>query len=370
MTTIGVVFGGPSPEHDVSVLTGLQAARALAQAGDDVLCLYWTKSGAWMSVPVSSEASAFLEPDPPGSARVDLSLSEGFVEHKRRRSAPLDISVILNCCHGGPGEDGTLAGLLALSALSVTGPSGESAALVMDKLATAALAMAIGVPCVPTVLLDGSVTLDTAPPTPWVVKPRFGGSSLGVESGIEDLDTARDLARAGVSRAGALLQPYLRGWTDLNIAARWTSGLEMSKIERPLRSNEGVLSYHDKYLSGTQGMASAPRELPAAIPDEIATRIGEYAGQVMRAFGLTGAPRLDFLWDGKDDVRLCEVNAIPGAWATYLWAPDGVAPVMLYRALIDEALKAPKQRSQWSGSSDGRALRVAGSIASKLVGPA
>src|SRR4051812_43825561 len=117
MASTGVVFGGPSPEHDISILTGLQAARSLADSGTDVVCLYWTKTGEWLRVPVTSEAASFLEPTPPGAVPVDLAVPGGFSERKRLRSAPIEVDVVLNCCHGGPGEDGTLTGLLLLAGL-------------------------------------------------------------------------------------------------------------------------------------------------------------------------------------------------------------------------------------------------------------
>ncbi|MFI5054373.1 MAG: hypothetical protein ACHQDE_08425, partial [Acidimicrobiia bacterium] len=97
MASIGVVFGGPSPEHDISVLTGLQSARALADEGLGVSCIYWTRSGSWLRVPATLEAAAFLEPSIAGAEPVDLSVPGGFSERRRLRSAPLDIDVILNC---------------------------------------------------------------------------------------------------------------------------------------------------------------------------------------------------------------------------------------------------------------------------------
>ena len=80
--TIGVAFGGPSPEHDISILTGLQVARLLADAGQDVVGLYWRKTGDWLAVPSSAEAKDFLEPEPPGSRAIELVVSgseSGFV---------------------------------------------------------------------------------------------------------------------------------------------------------------------------------------------------------------------------------------------------------------------------------------------------
>ena len=85
---VGVLFGGPSPEHDVSILTGLQAARELIRAGStDVVALYWAKDGAWHEVPADSEAKVFLEGPPSASQPVQLVLGPegGFVRSRRGR---------------------------------------------------------------------------------------------------------------------------------------------------------------------------------------------------------------------------------------------------------------------------------------------
>ncbi len=371
--SIGVVFGGPSPEHDISILTGLQAARALAAGGADVCCLYWTKTAAWLRVPVEAEARDFLDPVPKGAVEVELRVPGGFTEKRRVRASTLELEAVLNCCHGGPGEDGTLTGLLELAGLAVSGPRPQPSALMMDKLAATGTAAAAGVPTIPTALLpfdgSGAEVLAALPPTPWVVKPRFGGSSLGVEAGVDDLDTARALASRGVGRAGMLVQPLLDGWSDINIAVRTFPEVQLSEIERPLRDESAIYGYHHKYLAGGSGagMESAPRELPAKLPSKVREQILDHARTLIGAFGISGAPRIDFLWDGDDQVVLCEVNAIPGAWGAYLWQAVDVPPARLYRDLVDEARRGPTMEPQWAATSDGKALRAAGSIAAKLA---
>jgi D-alanine-D-alanine ligase len=223
------------------------------------------------------------------------------------------------------------------------------------------------VPTIATVLAGDGLADDRLPSRPWVAKPRFGGSSIGVEVDVDDLSVVLALGRRGTGRAGMLVQPYLKGWEDLNIAVRTVAGgIELSPIERPLRSGDGVYTYEDKYLSGS-GMDAAPRELPARVPGGVAGKI-ERAAQLMAAqLPLTGAPRLDLLWDGDQQVVLCEVNAIPGAWGNHLWKAGGVDRLQLYRDLVAEARRTGPTRPQWVATSDGRALRTSGTIASKLA---
>lgn len=365
MTSIAVVFGGPSPEHDISILSGLQAARLLTRDGTPVTCLYWTKTGDWLRVPSELEAAAFLEPSVPGATPVELAVPGGFSEKGRLRAKALEIDVVLNCCHGGPGEDGALAALLQLAGIRVTGPNSEACALAMDKLSTAATARSLGVPVLDTVPVTPTTT-DISLPTPWVVKPRFGGSSIGVEVGVGDLDTARALAGTGAGKGGCVAQQYLEGWHDINVSARLYPSMQISPAERPLR-DAAIYDYKSKYLGGRDGMESAPRELPAVLPDGVRSEIERCAQVLMLGFGLTGVPRIDFLWDGADEVVFCEVNSIPGALGLYLWDAGGVPRVKVLHDLVAEAVAAPLRRPHWAATSDGAALRVAGNINSKLI---
>ncbi len=370
MPEVAVIFGGPSPEHDVSVLTGLQAARALVQRtdrpGPTVRCLFWSKTGDWYEVDPGLEADAFLEGVPLGATRLQFTAvpDGGFAEQGRRgRGRSLALDAALVCCHGGPGEDGTLQAALDLAAIPYTGPTVAGAAIGMDKLAFGALVRSAGLPALPRILLRPA-----DPPSfegPYIVKPRFGGSSIGIEV-VEDFATA--CARLGVNRhlrPGAVLEPYRPDLTDLQVAVRTWPHLELSAVERPLR-NEGsadILDYRDKYVAG-EGMAGAPRELPADIPSELEKAIRLASEKIADLAGVRGMARIDYLSDGREIV-VNEVNTVPGSLARYLW----VAPPLPFTTLLDDLLAEARERPTHAYSAegaDGSVLRSAGSIAGKL----
>src|SRR5690606_38325268 len=98
-----VVFGGPSPEHEISILTGLQAERVLTRAGRTVIPLYWALNGAWYQVPNGAEAKDFLEGAPAGSKPVEVRLGAdpGLYVKGRLRAERLDPAAALSCLHGG-----------------------------------------------------------------------------------------------------------------------------------------------------------------------------------------------------------------------------------------------------------------------------
>jgi D-alanine-D-alanine ligase len=351
-----VIFGGPSPEHDVSVLTGLQAARALSGS----IGIYWAKTGDLFEVDPGLEGTDFVDGPPRKAPPLKLVAGEGFVGKKR----PLDLSAVVNCCHGGPGEDGTLQGALDLAGVRYTGPSVAAAALGMDKLAFGTVVTGAGLPSLPRVALAEGF----APgfPGPYIVKPRLGGSSIGIEV-VEDHETAVALLRTSPHlRAGAVLEPYRPESVDLNVAVRSFPEVQLSAIEKPIRRGSGaILGYSDKYLAGGEGMVSAPRELPAEISEALEKQIRAHAMTIASLADVRGVARIDFLLDG-DELFVNEINTIPGSLAKYLWVGDSeVAFTRLLTDMLAEAEQRPTHHYTVSGA-DGRALRSAGTIAGKL----
>jgi D-alanine-D-alanine ligase len=376
MSEVGVIFGGPSPEHDVSVLTGLQAARELAGAlGHTVHGLYWTKAGDWFEVAPTLEAGDFADRIPASARplRLVVGPAGGFRPDGKRlgRDRQLELDAVVVCCHGGPGEDGSLQAVLDLAGIRYTGPSAAGAALCMDKLIFHAVVVTAGLPTLPRTLLTQD-TSNVSFPGPYIVKPRSGGSSIGVEV-VHDLEAARVLLANSVHLAnGAVLEPYRSDCYDLQIAVRSWPRLELSAIERPLRTRRAggaagepeILGYVDKYVGG-EGMVSAPRELPALLAGDLGDRLERAAVTVAQICDLRGVARIDFLSDG-DELMVNEVNTIPGSLARYLWVDPVVPFPRLLADLLDEARSRPSQRLTSAGA-DGTVLRGASSIASKLA---
>jgi D-alanine-D-alanine ligase len=365
---IAVAFGGPSPEHDVSILTGLLAVHELAGAGRDVTALYWSKAGDWYQVDHGAEAVAFVDGVPRGAAPLRLAVGDGggFAAAGRLgRDRALAIDVAVNCCHGGPGEDGSLQAAFDLAGIRYTGPDVAGAALGMDKLAFAGVAEAAGLPVLPRRPVLGTTT-GFGFDGPYIMKPRFGGSSIGIQV-VADVATAVSQSAAGTHyRRGAVVEPYRAELFDLNVAVRSWPAVALSAIERPLRTSTGaeILGYHDKYVGG-QGMASAPRELPAALTPKLADTLRACALEIAALADVRGVARIDFLSDG-DELYLNEINTIPGSLAKYLWVEPAVPFLALLDDMIEEAGARPTARHSAAGA-DGTVLRGAGAIASKLA---
>ncbi len=360
MATAAVVFGGPSPEHDISVLTGLQAARLLTDAGRQIKAIYWSKTAKWYQVDPGLEAADFADGVPAGAKELHFVAEPGAGWQIRRR--PLGVEVALLALHGGPGEDGSLQGALDLAGVRYSGPDAAGSMLGMDKLAFGAAVSNAGLPSLPRAL----VTPDTNPDfdSPYIVKPRFGGSSIGIEV-VDDLATAQALSSSSPHmRRGAVIEPFVEGSRDLNIAIRTYPGLELSAIEAPERA-AGFYDYAEKYLSGG-GLEGSARRLPADddLPVGMVEVIHASAAAVAELVGVRSVARLDFL-EHDGSVWVNEINTIPGSLSMYLWVNPPISRRRLVVDLLTE-VEQSKLRAFSTAGADGMALRSAEAISKKL----
>jgi len=366
--TLGVLFGGPTPEHDISILTGLLALRELDRGERDVTGIYWTKTGAFYAVPNDVEAESFLDGLPKGASELTLRLGDqgGFYASARMgKDRALAIEALVLATHGGPGEDGTLQGALDLAGVAYSGPSVAGAALGMDKWAFGALMASAGIATLPRALLEETtMTLDFD--GPYILKPRFGGSSIGIDV-VADVATARARLSTNVHFArGCVVEPFRRDLVDLQIAVRTYPEVALSAIERPIRRSVDaeILDYRDKYVGG-EGMVSAPRELPANLPDGQAELIEGYARQIVEVASVRGVARIDFLAN-QSELYVNEINTIPGSLSKHLFVQPPLAFAALLGDLVAEAIERPAHLFSAAGA-DGLVLRKATSIAAKLA---
>jgi D-alanine-D-alanine ligase len=281
------------------------------------------------------------------------------------RDRHLSFDAVVIATHGGPGEDGTLQGLLDLANIPYTGPHVAGAALGMDKWAFGAAVQAAHLPSLPRVLLT-SETSELPFPGPYILKPRFGGSSIGIDV-VADLPTALARLRSNTHfERGCVVEPYRPDLSDIQVAVRSFPHPQLSAIERPLRSSgdREILDYRDKYVGG-EGMVSAPRELPAQLPSARAEEIRRLTERVAEIAMLRGVARIDFLMNDSE-LYVNEINTIPGSLSKHLFIEPLVSFSELLRDLVAEATARPARRYSTAGA-DGLVLRSAQSIASKLA---
>lgn len=371
--TIAVFFGGRSPEHDVSIVTGLQVMAALDSALYDVVPVYLAGYGSWWTGPELRERLFYL-PGPSelaGLTQVTLDMTAagrprlvGTSQSLFRKAAVIPFDVALPSFHGLVGEDGQIQGAFETAGVPYTGMRTLASAVLMDKVVTKRVLAGTGVP-----LLDYReiarpsegllITPDELAPIvgdlagPWCVKPSHLGSSIGVAR-VTTLDELSDvLPEIFRYDSAAILEPFVENMIEYNVAVSQASGrLLTSSLERPKRTEE-LLDFKEKYLSGggkktgggkksgeqaSQGMLSLTRELNPELPEGAEARIREWAEIAFLAVGGTGAPRIDFIGnEATGEVWLNEVNPCPGSFGYFLW--EAMSQPILFSDLLDDLIK-------------------------------
>ncbi|MEM1181566.1 MAG: D-alanine--D-alanine ligase family protein [Acidobacteriota bacterium] len=338
---IGLVFGGRSVEHKVSVVSARTVDKALAAAGYDVLPLGIAQSGAWVAPELGrraldGELDALASPD----ASVAASLRH-LIDH--------DVDVIFPIAHGTWGEDGTLQGLCEMLDFPYVGTGVASSAVCMDKLLSKHVLGAAGLPVVDFEAVDrrgyGADPSAVAARVerlgwPLFVKPAIGGSSVGVckVAGPEDLDAA---LRHGLRFDDRLVVEKSVQGRELECAVLGYGALEASGIGEIVPGND-FYDYADKYL---EDGAELIHEADLA-PDVEAT-LRRLAVEAFEAVGGWGMARVDFLLDDAG-AAINEINTLPGftAISMYpkLWERAGLKPAALVTRLVEIAERRHKDR--------------------------
>jgi D-alanine-D-alanine ligase len=351
---VGVIFGGRSVEHDVSVITALQAMEALSVHHEPVP-LYVSRGGRWYSDPSLRHIESYPRDGEPDVQEVSLDLRGGAVRPlerpsrlpRRRQSTATTVEVFLPAAHGTLVEDGSLQGLLELCGVPYAGSRLTASALAMNKLITKTVLAAAGLPVLPAGRVrrgewperEGFVeVLDGESDLPVYVKPVSLGSSIGVTRCQTADQVASALELAFELDDEALIEPSVEGGIEVNCAVlgRPAAGSRVSVCEQPIRSGE-LLTFDDKYLRGAkgEGMSGAERLIPAPLDDEQTKAVQDLARETFEVIGCSGVARIDCLVTGEGAIYVNELNTIPGSFSFYLWEPAGLSFV----DLLDEVIR-------------------------------
>lgn len=346
--TVIVLFGGNSCEHDISIITGVEALSAMPAKGYNCIPVYMT-GGKWYTGAGLFEIKNYIHFTPVKYSEVRLSGSTLYTVGKRGKlNKYADVDCALLATHGGDGEDGTLQGFLEENGVPHTSAGVAQSAVCMDKTLTKAVLKDIGINVVESITIDlQNYTADDIAAAaeklkyPLIVKPASLGSSIGISIAKNEKELFNGLNIAAEFCGKAVLEKALQGFTEVNNAAVYINGrILLSEIEKPLTASE-FLTYGDKYMGGGKGMGGGMREFPAKLPDDIRNEILAATEKAYKSLGLFGVVRIDYLIaDGS--VYLNEINTVPGSLAHYLFPK--LTQKELLTSLIEESLKRGKIR--------------------------
>ncbi len=338
-TTVGVIFGGRSVEHDVSIVTAQQIMQAFDKNRYDIVAIYITRDGKWYSGEplkhidnfkddkvVSSEevVEVILSPDVRHHGLIQNPLAGRF-----QKSDIIRLDVVFPAVHGTHGEDGTLQGLFELADIPYIGFATCGSALTNDKILTKQILQQNNIPVVDGIAVSRSEWLDDADSIlekigkqlsfPVFVKPATLGSSIGV-SRADDMEFLRGAIDLAVNfDRRVLVESAVMNGIEINCAVMgYDTEMIVSTLEQPLSWSD-FLAFEDKYLRGNDGMKSADRIIPAPIGDALTQKIQDLSRRAFRAVDGRGIVRIDFLVKPDDAVYINELNTMPGSLSFYLW---------------------------------------------------
>ncbi len=364
-TRVAMFFGGKSVEHEVSVISGIQAYLAMDTEKYEVIPVYMTKKNEMYvgdnigKIEAYKDINALLA----ASTRV-IMINENdkiqlvsYPPKKLGKNTVIDIDVAFPVVHGTNVEDGAFQGYLKTMGLPFVGCDVTASAVGMDKYIMKMILKEADVPVLDAKLYtlsdyaDIEGLLDNVEKElgyPVIVKPVNLGSSVGISVAKDRVSLSASIDDAFRYATKVLVEHAITNLREINCSVLGDENdAEASECEEPLHTKD-ILSYADKYESnsksgGSKGMAGVSRKIPAELSPEERENVRNMAVRAFKALGCCGVSRIDFMID-EDNGKLYfnEINTIPGSLAFYLWEPIGVP----YSELLDRCIKLALKRKR------------------------
>jgi D-alanine-D-alanine ligase len=383
---VAVFFGAKSPEHDVSIVTGLQVIKAIDSSQFETLPVYIAPNGDWLvgqdllnpaNYMFSNQEQRKLD-----SVTLDLGTNLNYfngIYNKGRllfknksifsRKKFIDFDIAVLALHGINSEDGKFAAIMDIANIPYAGMRHFAATLLMNKIASKNLFKSVGIPVLPHISIDrpsNSFIIESSKLMeiinanklnfPFCAKPCNLGSSIGVAkvNNVEELTAV--LPKIFAYDSVAMLEPFVENLIEYNVAVGFIDGMVMtSAIEKPKNSKD-LLDFKQKYGSGNSGskasnkfgsgscianagMLSMTRELNPQLEPHIEQKLRSWAELAFKTVHGSGFPRIDFLCNSQTgDLWLNEINPYPGSFGFYLWEASSKKHI-LFTELLNLLLK-------------------------------
>ncbi len=351
---VGVIFGGETVEHEVSIISAVQAMGFMDREKYDIIPIYITKDRIWYTGKMLEEIDVYKDFD------TLKKYAKKCVLYKKDEQFYLqslgffkrlitDIDIAFPIVHGNNAEDGSLAGYLETIGIPYVGPHILGAAVGQDKVLMKQVMKTENIPVVPyTWFYDseylkfkGDILKDIESlGYPVIVKPATLGSSVGITVVKEENALDEAISEAMNYDSKIVVEKVIPNLVEVNCSVLGNyETMEVSELEEVIAADE-FLSYQDKYLGNgkgakSKGMASTNRIIPARLSDEVSKQVKELAKKTFRALNLSGVCRIDFLINKETmEVYVNEPNTIPGSLSFYLWEPKGKE----YHSLLDDMI--------------------------------
>ena len=397
---VGVIFGGESVEHEISIITAIQAMNKMDEEKYEIIPIYITKEREWYTGEMLRDIDVYQDFNliKNYSNNVVLYYRNGsYVLQKKKglfKSVVNEIDIAFPIVHGTNVEDGVLQGYLQTIGIPYVGSNVYASVAGQDKAIMKDIWKGASLPMTKYIWFydidyreDPETVIKKAEKIkyPLIVKPATTGSSVGI-SVCEDEEALKDgIEEAMQYDSKIIVEEVVNDLKEVNIAVMGNyDHQKVSEIEEVLSTNK-FLTYSDKYIGGgkgklkggvkiptkasSKGMASANRKLPADISKDMRKEIETIAKEAFKALGSSGNSRIDFLIDTKKNkVYINEINSIPGSLAFYLWEAKNIEFTKVLDEMIQIGIKDYKKRTSKTHSFETNILAgFASSLGTKCM---
>lgn len=380
---LGVIFGGATVEHEISIITAVQAMENLDQEKYDIIPIYIDKERNWYTGKLLKDISLYKNfNDLKGYAKKCTLYNKNgrFILQSLGlfKRVITEIDLILPIVHGNNVEDGTLAGFLEMLGVPYVGSRIIGSALGQDKVVQKQVLRNENLPVVDYVWFydneyftkkDEIITEIEQLKYPVIVKPATLGSSIGIKIAKNQVDLVEAINDAIRYDNKIIVEKMVNNLLEVNCAVLGNYEYQETSLIAQMKLKNDILTFDDKYIGNGKGgkkgsaiknsstMDNADFKIPANLDEKLTNEIYDLAKRTFRILNLSGVARIDFLIDNKTKkVYINEPNTIPGSLAFYLFDKS----IKNYTKLLDEliilAIKDYKKRAKKVTSFDNNIL--------------
>lgn len=366
-TNVGVFFGGRSVEHEISVISALQAINAFNSDKYEIIPIYISKSGRWFTGKELLDLSNYRDMKALTEKTTEVFMRPEYGDYNLYKAknglfsskSPIiaELHVVIPVLHGTNGEDGIFEGLLDTIGIPYAGCNTLSSANGMDKITMKMILRECSIPVVDYVWFTDKEWFSRRQQIiddvekklgyPVIVKPANLGSSVGIgkaadrKSLIEKIDNAEKFSQR------IIVEHCIEQLQEINCSVLGDADDHQASVcEEPIKTGD-ILSYEDKYMGGSKGshgMQNSDKRIPADLPTEVSEEIRRLAAETFRVLSCHGVSRVDVMIDRKDGrIYVNEINTIPGSLSFYLWEASGIPFEKLMDRLVELALRRKRE---------------------------
>lgn len=341
MEQIYIIFGGASVEHDVSIVTALQTYNALKDKYKLAL-IYLTNENQMYMVKKTTPQDYIDKTQLIKKSKQVTIFNKGLYQVNNKKLKFINkITKVINCCHGGFGEDGRLRAFMDFNQIACSSAGACASGVCMDKEFAKLVAESLDIPiveyCVVSKFNKDLTNVENLGDN-LIVKPCGLGSSIGVVK--TDLKSLKEQVEKVLHLDDkVLIEREINPLIEYNCAViRDGDNVILSEIEQPINKSD-ILSFEDKYIS-----VDKTRIIPAQISKDTQNTIYNYSKRIYEYLNLEGVVRIDYLYDKtKDMIYLNEINTIPGSMAYYLFEGLGINYIKLMEIIVNNSKVKPLQ---------------------------